>query len=85
MTNTTTTTINDPYNQDHKYKITFVYDKKENEQTTKLNIIIKKNRNNKEVAFKIVRSSGLLLKRRMKLDDAYSMLADGTARMAKDF
>lgn len=53
--------------------------------TNKLNIIIKKNRNNKEVAFKIVRSCGQLLKRRMKLNDAYFMLANGSARIAKDF
>lgn len=58
---------------------------KGNETMNKLNIIIKKNRSNKEVAFKIVRSCGQLLKRRMKLNDAYFMLANGSARIAKDF
>jgi len=51
----------------------------------KLEIIIKKNSNGNEVAHKFVRTCGQVLKRRMKLADAYFMLANGSARIAKDF
>jgi len=55
-----------------------------NNETNKEIIIIKENKNGKQVAYRLVRSSGLMLKRRMKIDEAYEKLLGGTARITFD-
>ena len=50
----------------------------------KLEITMKKNSKGNQIAHKYIRTSGQVLKRRMKLADAYFMLATGQARIAND-